>query len=282
MKLSVHARRGGLNDFGTPPPFPCHSASSLPASAELWERFGGKLAGLWSEGKKEQVCAVDWATPPLARIPPIRCFCSWVANEPRLNAMAIRPVSSEWPFVHTLRSQVPLCAASDFVSSCLGSAWPPNWVGGGVLKFTSFPHLIRTQINLQRNLVFNSCCFAWFVHWRLLLFPLPSLQVSTQNMKMGGLPRTTPPSQKPPSPPLSGKGTIGWVQWLWKGLGGGQEGTKGRWKCLVTFTVASWLLSVNSVSLEVSCPPSFKGRWRGKHWKCLVTFSFFRAPPLGF
>ncbi|KAM6259763.1 abl interactor 2 isoform 11-T11 [Spheniscus humboldti] len=34
-------------------------------------------------------------------------------------------------------------------------------------------------------------------------------QVSTQNMKMGGLPRTTPPTQKPPSPPMSGKGTIG-------------------------------------------------------------------------
>ncbi|XP_060112910.1 abl interactor 2 isoform X10 [Heteronotia binoei] len=34
-------------------------------------------------------------------------------------------------------------------------------------------------------------------------------KVSTQNMKMGGLPRTTPPTQKPPSPPLSGKGTIG-------------------------------------------------------------------------
>ncbi|XP_009071698.1 PREDICTED: abl interactor 2 [Acanthisitta chloris] len=28
-------------------------------------------------------------------------------------------------------------------------------------------------------------------------------------MKMGGLPRTTPPTQKPPSPPMSGKGTIG-------------------------------------------------------------------------
>ncbi|XP_023478239.1 abl interactor 2 isoform X26 [Equus asinus] len=34
-------------------------------------------------------------------------------------------------------------------------------------------------------------------------------KVSTQNMKMGGLPRTTPPAQKPPSPPLSGKGALG-------------------------------------------------------------------------
>ncbi|XP_069839490.1 abl interactor 2 isoform X10 [Dendropsophus ebraccatus] len=34
-------------------------------------------------------------------------------------------------------------------------------------------------------------------------------QVSTQNMKMGGLPRTTPPTQKPPSPPMTGKGTLG-------------------------------------------------------------------------
>ncbi|XP_004407571.1 PREDICTED: abl interactor 2 isoform X9 [Odobenus rosmarus divergens] len=30
-----------------------------------------------------------------------------------------------------------------------------------------------------------------------------------KNMKMGGLPRTTPPTQKPPSPPMSGKGTLG-------------------------------------------------------------------------
>ncbi|XP_066541940.1 abl interactor 2a isoform X3 [Hoplias malabaricus] len=35
------------------------------------------------------------------------------------------------------------------------------------------------------------------------------VKVSTQNMKMGGLPRTTPPTQKPPSPPMPGKGTIG-------------------------------------------------------------------------
>ncbi|XP_051009852.1 abl interactor 2 isoform X15 [Acomys russatus] len=34
-------------------------------------------------------------------------------------------------------------------------------------------------------------------------------KVSTQNMKLGGLPRTTPPTQKPPSPPVSGKGTLG-------------------------------------------------------------------------
>ncbi|EOB03278.1 Abl interactor 2, partial [Anas platyrhynchos] len=39
--------------------------------------------------------------------------------------------------------------------------------------------------------------------------PRSFTQVSTQNMKMGGLPRTTPPTQKPPSPPMSGKGTIG-------------------------------------------------------------------------
>ncbi|XP_043105087.1 abl interactor 2a isoform X5 [Puntigrus tetrazona] len=34
-------------------------------------------------------------------------------------------------------------------------------------------------------------------------------KVNTQNMKMGGLLRTTPPTQKPPSPPMPGKGTIG-------------------------------------------------------------------------
>ncbi|XP_058888122.1 abl interactor 2 isoform X2 [Acipenser ruthenus] len=39
--------------------------------------------------------------------------------------------------------------------------------------------------------------------------PFYRRKVSTQNMKMGGLPRTTPPTQKPPSPPVSGKGTIG-------------------------------------------------------------------------
>ncbi|KAG8558831.1 hypothetical protein GDO81_017159 [Engystomops pustulosus] len=45
------------------------------------------------------------------------------------------------------------------------------------------------------------------------MFPWPMsfcfVQVSTQNMKMGGLPRTTPPTQKPPSPPMTGKGTLG-------------------------------------------------------------------------
>ncbi|GAA6110182.1 abl interactor 2a isoform X1 [Tachysurus ichikawai] len=35
------------------------------------------------------------------------------------------------------------------------------------------------------------------------------LKVGNQSMKMGGLPRTTPPTQKPPSPPMPGKGTIG-------------------------------------------------------------------------
>ncbi|XP_058642846.1 abl interactor 2a isoform X11 [Onychostoma macrolepis] len=35
------------------------------------------------------------------------------------------------------------------------------------------------------------------------------VKVSTQNMKMGSLLRTTPPTQKPPSPPMPGKGTIG-------------------------------------------------------------------------
>ncbi|XP_067107763.1 abl interactor 2a isoform X1 [Osmerus mordax] len=36
------------------------------------------------------------------------------------------------------------------------------------------------------------------------------VKVSSQNMKMGGaLPRTTPPTQKPPSPPMAGKGTLG-------------------------------------------------------------------------
>ncbi|XP_023695889.1 abl interactor 2-like isoform X3 [Paramormyrops kingsleyae] len=34
-------------------------------------------------------------------------------------------------------------------------------------------------------------------------------KVNTQNMKMGGLPRTNPPAQKPPSPPVSGKATVG-------------------------------------------------------------------------
>lgn len=39
------------------------------------------------------------------------------------------------------------------------------------------------------------------------------LQASAQNMKTGGggLPRTNPPTQKPPSPPITGKGTLGYV-----------------------------------------------------------------------
>ncbi|XP_064818756.1 abl interactor 2-like, partial [Oncorhynchus masou masou] len=36
------------------------------------------------------------------------------------------------------------------------------------------------------------------------------VKVNSQNMKMGGgLPRTNPPTQKPPSPPMPGMGTIG-------------------------------------------------------------------------
>ncbi|XP_051565213.1 abl interactor 2a isoform X9 [Myxocyprinus asiaticus] len=35
------------------------------------------------------------------------------------------------------------------------------------------------------------------------------VKVSNHNVKMGGLPRTTPPTQKPPSPPMPGKGTVG-------------------------------------------------------------------------
>uniref|UniRef100_A0A8C2Q8A5 Abl-interactor 2a n=1 Tax=Cyprinus carpio TaxID=7962 RepID=A0A8C2Q8A5_CYPCA len=35
------------------------------------------------------------------------------------------------------------------------------------------------------------------------------VKVNTQNMNMGSLLRTTPPTQKPPSPPMPGKGTIG-------------------------------------------------------------------------
>ncbi|KAK3543547.1 hypothetical protein QTP70_023878 [Hemibagrus guttatus] len=35
------------------------------------------------------------------------------------------------------------------------------------------------------------------------------VKVGNQSIKMGGLPRTTPPTQKPPSPPVPGKGTIG-------------------------------------------------------------------------
>ncbi|KAK5611968.1 Abl interactor 2 [Crenichthys baileyi] len=40
---------------------------------------------------------------------------------------------------------------------------------------------------------------------------LQRFKASAQNMKTGGgaLPRTNPPTQKPPSPPLSGKGTLG-------------------------------------------------------------------------
>ncbi|XP_072304550.1 abl interactor 2b isoform X13 [Eucyclogobius newberryi] len=38
---------------------------------------------------------------------------------------------------------------------------------------------------------------------------LQRFKASAQNMKAGGLPRTTPPTQKPPSPPLTGKGTLG-------------------------------------------------------------------------
>ncbi|KAG7236171.1 hypothetical protein INR49_001281 [Caranx melampygus] len=39
-------------------------------------------------------------------------------------------------------------------------------------------------------------------------------KASAQNMKAGGggLPRTNPPTQKPPSPPMTGKGTLGYCR----------------------------------------------------------------------
>uniref|UniRef100_A0A3B3CQI1 Abl-interactor 2b n=1 Tax=Oryzias melastigma TaxID=30732 RepID=A0A3B3CQI1_ORYME len=44
---------------------------------------------------------------------------------------------------------------------------------------------------------------------KVLLF----FSINAQNMKTGGgaLPRTNPPTQKPPSPPMTGKGTLGYV-----------------------------------------------------------------------
>lgn len=50
-----------------------------------------------------------------------------------------------------------------------------------------------------------------FYTYPVILSLIFVLQVGNQSMKMGGLPRTTPPTQKPPSPPMAGKGTIGYV-----------------------------------------------------------------------
>lgn len=57
-----------------------------------------------------------------------------------------------------------------------------------------------------------------FLKFTLVNQPVSSLhvllpQASAQNMKAGGggLPRTNPPTQKPPSPPMTGKGTLGYV-----------------------------------------------------------------------
>lgn len=53
--------------------------------------------------------------------------------------------------------------------------------------------------------------FFFYYSCPVILFLIFMFQVGNQSMKMGGLPRTTPPTQKPPSPPMPGKGTIGYV-----------------------------------------------------------------------
>ncbi|XP_060112908.1 abl interactor 2 isoform X8 [Heteronotia binoei] len=72
-------------------------------------------------------------------------------------------------------------------------------------KNTSRTHKIIAPANLERPVRY----IRKPIDYTILDDIGHGVKVSTQNMKMGGLPRTTPPTQKPPSPPLSGKGTIG-------------------------------------------------------------------------
>ncbi|XP_047399066.1 abl interactor 2 isoform X18 [Sciurus carolinensis] len=72
-------------------------------------------------------------------------------------------------------------------------------------KNTSRTHKIIAPANLERPVRY----IRKPIDYTILDDIGHGVKVSTQNMKMGGLPRTTPPTQKPPSPPLSGKGTLG-------------------------------------------------------------------------
>ncbi|XP_074196850.1 abl interactor 2 isoform X45 [Rhinolophus sinicus] len=72
-------------------------------------------------------------------------------------------------------------------------------------KNTSRTHKIIAPANLERPVRY----IRKPIDYTILDDIGHGVKVSTQNMKMGGLPRTTPPTQKPPSPPMSGKGTLG-------------------------------------------------------------------------
>ncbi|XP_070097763.1 abl interactor 2 isoform X9 [Equus przewalskii] len=72
-------------------------------------------------------------------------------------------------------------------------------------KNTSRTHKIIAPANLERPVRY----IRKPIDYTILDDIGHGVKVSTQNMKMGGLPRTTPPAQKPPSPPLSGKGALG-------------------------------------------------------------------------
>lgn len=72
-------------------------------------------------------------------------------------------------------------------------------------KNTSRTHKIIAPANLERPVRY----IRKPIDYTILDDIGHGVKVSTQNMKMGGLPRTTPPTQKPPSPPVSGKGTLG-------------------------------------------------------------------------
>ncbi|XP_057617564.1 abl interactor 2 isoform X18 [Chionomys nivalis] len=72
-------------------------------------------------------------------------------------------------------------------------------------KNTSRTHKIIAPANLERPVRY----IRKPIDYTILDDIGHGVKVSTQNVKMGGLPRTTPPTQKPPSPPMSGKGTLG-------------------------------------------------------------------------
>ncbi|XP_068101161.1 abl interactor 2 isoform X25 [Hyperolius riggenbachi] len=72
-------------------------------------------------------------------------------------------------------------------------------------KNTSRTHKIIAPANLERPVRY----IRKPIDYTILDDTGHGVKVSTQNMKMGGLPRSTPPTQKPPSPPMTGKGTLG-------------------------------------------------------------------------
>lgn len=105
--------------------------------------------------------------------------------------------------------------------------------------------------NLAGSVVSGGGRETWKTVESVVTLTLLLLQASAQNMKPGGgggLPRTNPPTQKPPSPPMSGKGTLGYVPAL-PGVEATASGPAPGW--LVQVFSRAWVSGSPSAPPEV-------------------------------